>query len=80
MRAAALLGETASERAELARTLRALLDGDGPGSRAEDTVRRALVEAVLAESHDALVQGLDDALLGLRPRPQVTAAARLTVG
>ncbi len=80
MRASALLGETASERAELARTLRALLDGDGPGSRAEDTIRRAIVEAVLAESHGALVQGLDDALLGLRPRPQVTAAARLTMG
>ncbi len=80
MRAAALLGETASERAELARALRSLLDGDGPGSRAEDTVRRALIAAVLAESHSALVQGLDDALLGLRPRPHVTAAARLTVG
>jgi hypothetical protein len=38
------------------------------------------VEAVLAESHSVLVQGLDDALLVLRPRPQVTAAARLTVG
>jgi hypothetical protein len=77
MRAAALLGETAQERAELARALRSLVDGDGPGPRAEDTVRRALVEALLSESREALVTALDDALLGLRPRPQVTAAVRM---
>jgi hypothetical protein len=77
MRAAALLGETAQERAELGRALRGLVDGEGPGARAEDTVRRALVEALLAESREALVKALDDALLGLRPRPQVTAAARV---
>ena len=77
MRAAALLGETAADRAELVRTLRALIDGDGPGARAEDAVRRALVEVLLAESREALVAALDDALLGLRPRPQVTTAARV---
>jgi hypothetical protein len=81
MRAAALLGETASDRAELATSLRRLIDGDGPGARAEDTVRRALVEALLAESREALIGALDDALLGLRPHPQVTTAARvLTAG
>jgi hypothetical protein len=81
VRAAALLGETAQERAELVRALRGLIDGEGPGARAEDTVRRALVEALLAESREALVTALDDALLGLRPRPQVTTAARvLAVG
>jgi hypothetical protein len=77
MRAAALLGETASDRAELATSLRRLIDGDGPGARAEDTVRRALVEALLAESREALIGALDDALLGLRPHPQVTTAARV---
>jgi len=77
MRAAALLGETAPERAEIARALRALLDGDGPGARAEDAVRRALVEALLSESRESLVTALDDALLGLRPRPRVTTAARV---
>ncbi len=77
MRAAALLGETASDRAELVRVLRSLIDGDGPGAGAEDAVRRALVETLLAESRDALVRALDDALLGLRPRPQVAAAARI---
>ena len=57
--------------------LRSLIDGDGPGAGAEDAVRRALVETLLAESRDALVRALDDALLGLRPRPQVAAAARI---
>ena len=77
MRAAALLGETAQDRAELVRELRLLIDGDGPGARAEDAVRRALVEVLLSGSRDGLLTALDDALLGLRPRPQVTTAARV---
>lgn len=77
MRAAALLGEAPRDRAELLGTLRGLVDGDGPGARAEDAVRRALVETLLAESRESLIQTLDDALLGLRPRPQVTTAARV---
>ena len=77
MRAAALLGETPRDRAELLGALRGLVDGDGPGARAEDAVRRALVETLLAESRELLVAMLDDALLGLRPRPQVTTAARV---
>jgi hypothetical protein len=77
MRAAALLGESPRDRADLLRALQGLIDGDGPGAPAEDVVRRALVEALLAESRDALVGALDDALLGLRPHPQVTTAARV---
>lgn len=77
MRAAVLLGETARDREELLVALRALLDGDGPGARAEDAVRRALVETVLEGSREQLVARLDEALLGLRPRPQVTSSARL---
>jgi hypothetical protein len=77
MRAAVLLGETARERGELLRTLRALLHGDGPGAGAEDAVRRALVETLLHESREQLVLALDEALLGLRPRPQVTTVARV---
>jgi hypothetical protein len=75
MRAAALLGETARERGELVVAFRALLDGDGPGARAEDAVRRALLEAVLHDSRHDLVRALDDALLGLRPRPGAAAVA-----
>lgn len=77
MRAAVLLGESPQERAELLETLRALVDGDGPGARAEDAVRRTLVEALLADSREALIASLDDALLGLRPHAQVTGAARM---
>jgi hypothetical protein len=77
MRASVLLGETARERAEFLTAFRALVGGDGPGARAEDAVRRALVETLLHDSRDELVRALDEALLGLRPRPQVTAAARL---
>ena len=77
MRAAVLLGETAREREELLVALRALLDGDGPGARAEDAVRRALVETLMEGSRERLSAVLDEALLGLRPRPQVTSAARV---
>lgn len=77
MRAAVLLGETARERAELVTAFRALLDGDGPGARAEDAVRRALVETLLHDSREELVRTLDESLLGLRPRPQLTATARV---
>ena len=76
MRAAVLLGETAREREELLIALRALLDGDGPGARAEDAVRRALVETILQGSREDLAAALDEALLGLRPRPQVATSAR----
>jgi hypothetical protein len=77
MRAASLLGESPRERADLLHGLQGLIDGDGPGAPAEDVVRRALVETLLADSRDALVGALDDALLGLRPHPQVTTAARV---
>ena len=77
MRTAVLLGETAREREDLLIALRALLDGDGPGARAEDAVRRALVETLLDGCREQLVATLDQALLGLRPRPQVTSAARV---
>ena len=76
MRAAVLLGETAREREDLLISLRALLDGDGPGARAEDAVRRALVETLLEGSRERLVATLDEALLGLRPRPQVSTSSR----
>jgi hypothetical protein len=77
MRAATLLGETARERMDLLTSFRALLDGDGPGGQAEDAVRRALVETLLHDSREELARTLDESLLGLRPRPQLTAAARV---
>jgi hypothetical protein len=80
MRAAVLVGETPRDREELAATLLRLVDGDGPGPHAEDAVRRALVEVLLAESRDVLISSLDGALLGLRPHPQLTGAARIAAG
>ena len=77
MRAAVLLGETAREREDLLIALRALLDGDGAGARAEDAVRRALIETLLEGSREELVATLDEALLGLRPRPQVSTSSRV---
>jgi len=60
MRGAALLGETAEERAALADKLRA------PTC---DLVRRLLVAVLLHEHRGALVRELDDVLLGSPPRP-----------
>ena len=77
MRASVLLGESPRERAGLLRALRALVDGDGPGAHAEDAVRRALVETLLHGDRPALIDALDEALLGVRPRPQVTTSARM---
>ena len=76
MRAAVLLGETAREREDLLVALRALLDGDGPGA-CRGRVRRALVETLLEGSREDLVVALDEALLGLRPRPQVHSSSRV---
>jgi hypothetical protein len=67
LRGAVLLGETGRERAEHAEKLRA---GD------PDAVRRALVETLAHGDRRKLVRELDDALLGVRPRPQ-TYFARL---
>jgi hypothetical protein len=69
VRASLLLGETGKERGELLARLRALAAGEEADARAADAVRRALVEALLHGERDRLVESLDDALLGLRPRP-----------
>ncbi len=62
MRAAVLLGENGRDRESIRRALAGdELDGD--------LVRRALVEAVVHGNRLALQETLDEALLGLRPRP-----------
>jgi hypothetical protein len=67
MRAAALLGETAEERAELAERFHA------PGP---DHVRRLLVAVLLHGGRAALLRELDAALLGLRARHEAVAELR----
>ncbi len=69
VRAAMLLGETGPDRAEQLDRLRGLARGELAGRRAADAVRRAVVETLAHGDRAALVASLDDALLGLRPRP-----------
>lgn len=68
LRAAALLGETPAERAELLDRFRLLAAGDAAGATGA-LVRRALV-GVLEECGERrnLIRALDESLLGLRPK------------
>jgi hypothetical protein len=67
MRAAALLGETAEERADLVERARI------PTS---DLVRRLLVSVLLHGDRHALLRELDGALLGLRAGRERVAELR----
>jgi hypothetical protein len=69
MRAAALLGESGRERVEVLGAVRSLSDGRAAGPAALDAVRRAIVETLVHGDRPALVAALDEALLGVRPRP-----------
>jgi hypothetical protein len=73
IRAAALLGETPRERAELLERLRLLAVVDAAAATG-DLVRRTLMR-VLESGHRAeLVTALDESLLGLRPKPSARLA------
>jgi len=69
LRAAVLLGETGRDRAGELERLRSLTHGDKAGSGAADAVRKAIVETLAHGDRAALVATLDDALVGVRPRP-----------
>jgi hypothetical protein len=68
LRAAALLGETPRERAELLERLRLLAAGDAAGATGS-LVRRTLVEVLEEGNRPELVRAIDESLLGLRPKP-----------
>jgi hypothetical protein len=80
LRAAALLGETPRERAELLDRFRLLSVGDAASATGE-LVRRTLVEA-LRDGGDrlAFVRVLDEALLGLRPKPSARLEPVTAIG
>jgi hypothetical protein len=80
LRAAMLLGESGRERSALLASLRALAAGEAAEVAAADAVRRALVETVEHGDRGGLVAELDEALLGLRPRPGRTVAVRAAAG
>src|SRR6266566_1266438 len=65
MRTAVLLGDTSKERGDLLAALRE----ERLGRVARDAVRRALVEVLAHGNRSALVETLDETLMGLRPRP-----------
>ncbi len=69
VRAAVLLGETGRDRADQLDRLRALARGEQVGHAAAEAVRKAVVETLVHGHREALVSALDDALLGVRPRP-----------
>jgi hypothetical protein len=78
MRAAILIAESGADRTVLVEGLRHLARGDRADAHAVDTIRRAIVEVVLHDDRERLVSALDDALLGLRPRPAGYFSARAT--
>jgi hypothetical protein len=69
VRAAVLLGETGRERAEELERLRLLARGDLASLAAGNAVRKAIVEVLAHGDRAALIASLDEALLGVRPRP-----------
>jgi len=75
LRAAVLLGNASEERRAIHASLRALAGGEPASARAEDTVRRALVETLRHGDRAALVRSLDETLLGLRSAPRLARTA-----
>jgi hypothetical protein len=76
VRASLLLGSSGKERAELLARFRRLSDGERACEEVSDALRLALVEVVAHGSRMKLVEALDEAILGLRPRPVGYFAAR----
>jgi hypothetical protein len=69
MRAVALLGESGRERAEVRDVLRSTTADRAGDDKLLEAVRRAIVETLVHGDRPALVGTLDEALLGIRPRP-----------
>jgi hypothetical protein len=69
VRAAVLLGETGRERADELERLRSLARGEPSTRAAADAVRKAVVETLAHGDRAALIASLDEALIGVRPRP-----------
>ena len=75
LRAAVLLGDVSEERRSVHASLRALASGEQASPRAEDAVRRSLVETLRHGDRAALVRSLDEVLLGLRSAPRLAETA-----
>jgi hypothetical protein len=80
LRAATLLGDGSSERAELRVRLRALAGGEPADKDTSDAIRRTLVEVLMHGNRARMIEALDESLLGLRPRPSRSMAIRAAAG
>jgi len=80
MRAAVLLGDGRRDRSGLVDRLRALARGQLGGVQAADDVRGAILETLLHDDRAQLITALDEALVGLRPRPAGYFSARAAHG
>jgi len=69
-RLAVLVGDDAAHRGELFARLRGLTAGGHAGKQDADTLRLALLEVLMSGDRVALIERLDDSLLGLKPRPR----------
>jgi hypothetical protein len=69
VRAAVLLGETGRERADQLERLRSLARGEPAGRAGAEAVRKAVVETLAHGDRSTLIESLDEALIGVRPRP-----------
>jgi hypothetical protein len=69
VRAAVLLGEPGRERADELERLRSLGRGERAAPAAAEAVRKAVVETLAHGDRASLVASLDEALIGVRPRP-----------
>jgi hypothetical protein len=76
MRATLLLADGNRERSGLIDRLRFLARGEAGGVQVADDVRRAIVETLQHDDRARLRTALDEALLGLRPRPAGYFSAR----
>ncbi|MFN2468504.1 MAG: hypothetical protein ABR521_10310 [Gaiellaceae bacterium] len=69
LRTSVLLGETGRERAAHLAELRQLAAGDAATPAAAEAIRRAVVETLAHGDRAALIEALDETLLGVRTRP-----------
>jgi Arc/MetJ-type ribon-helix-helix transcriptional regulator len=76
-RTALLIGESGQERAQLLERMRTSTAG-GSSADISEAVRKALVETLMHGDRAALISSLDEALLGIRPRPSGYFAAKAT--
>ena len=70
LRAATLLGDGSSERADLRVRLRALAGGEPADKNVSDAIRRTLVEVLMHGHRVRMIEALDESLLGLAPAPE----------